>query len=378
MEETYQALCKEITDDKLFFVDKYSVGSTCSPFECEKFDSRVYNYIDSIKNLYDFPHLLIEGIPGSGKSTLAKYILKKIYGLKINNLCERPYLSKKETKSKVVKKTDTNSKKKDGNSVYESPCHIEIDMRINSKNDKYLTQKMIIEYASTVPLNINEIPFRIVLIYGGENISYYSQTALRATIEKYSEHLRFIILTNDSSQILSPIKSRLHTIKIIPPTNKKLSIYLMKIAMVEGIFITDDQINEIIFLSKKNIKNCLWMLNISKYTNSEKNTTNSKSIELSYDRVITKITELLCSNEKLNNYEKIEELMYVIMTTNINETSILEDILIKIIYSTKIDEVRKRKIVSLTSETERKIKKSNRKIIQLNEYTLKMFQILRK
>lgn len=390
--ESIKNIQKEIKNDKLLFVDKYTPLEAYPNFENyqlkspELFHSDIYSHIDFIAKYENFPHILIYGPAGCGKATLAKYIIHKLYGKSKTQTIDRTYIVKKPLKKAVdeskpeTKKTTSESKTEVV--IQESPYHIEIDMRINSKHNKFLTQNMIIKYASETSLI--DIPFRVIIFYGCELISYYSQTALRSTIETYSKNLRFIMITRNTSQIIQPIKSRLHPIKIKPPTEITLCRYLKKIAFIENIDISNHNIDAIVSKSERNIKTALWNLQLQKEKiikndNYETEDNTAENDSFSYDKIIDDIVSLLSDTKKnfFNLFEQIVNLMYLIITTTIDETNITSDILKVLISRDDITEEKKKQIIFLTAETDKNLQRSNRKIIQLNEYIIKMMKILR-
>lgn len=356
---------KQIKNEKLFFVDKYSPIQD-EKVGCEIFDKKVYSYIDSIKKCKDFPHILIYGTHGSGKSTLAKYIIQQLFGKNETRTYNRKYITKKNTK-----KEEESENSKSEVILQESLYHIELDMRIYSKYDKFLTQNIIVNYSSEK--TIIDVPFRVVLIYGCELISHFSQTALRGTIEKYSENLRFIMVTRNISQIFSPIRSRLHSIKVTPPLDKTIYFFLKSIIIFENITISDDELKLLVVDSERNIKNALWKLQIYKYR-----AINNTNRDITYIKAIHDIIYLIINNIDLGNVYKIEEILYLISTTNINESKIIIDIMKILLKIEDISEINKKKIIYLTSETEYKLQRSNRKMLKLNEYVIKMLNILSK
>ncbi len=209
--------------EKLFFVNKYCpIEPTNNKIikKCTQiFYKDSYKYINNIKTKIDFPHLLIYGYPGSGKSTFAKYILKSIYNNDEIKVVNKIYtVNKKTSKAEFV--------------IQEGNNHIEIDMRTNTKNDKYLIHEIISKYAENNPLT--DKSFRVILIYGCELISHFSQAALRSIIELNSNAIRFIMVTNNIMKVITPIQSRLSLIKIVPPNINVLTKFLHKISIVEG------------------------------------------------------------------------------------------------------------------------------------------------
>ena len=165
----------------------------------------------NIKNNFDnIPNLLFYGLKGSGKNTIINNLIKKIYGL------DNIYLKKTSYKISGY-----------GNNIieaelYHSNYHIIIEP-YNTGFDKYLIQGVVKEYIKNKYVDLEgKNLFKIILINNIDKLSYYAQTSLRCTMEKYSNYCKFILCSQKISKIIDPIKSRCLFIKVPRPT--KLNI----------------------------------------------------------------------------------------------------------------------------------------------------------
>ena len=223
----------------MFLVDKYyqelnylTYNSSIINKIIESFDAHNQYYSD-IKNIVELPndefykiiqsieygmwryanfqHLIIYGAHGCNKEYIVNYLLEKIYGKTANDVKDVEYIVSgySNTKKKIL--------------IKQSKYHIVIEPKSNGF-DKYLIQEIIQNYAKSEPLSIikNRKLFKIVIINKIDNLSYYAQASLRRTMEKYSKSCKFILISDQVSKIIEPIRSRCLMIRIPFPSENQI------------------------------------------------------------------------------------------------------------------------------------------------------------
>ena len=277
----------------MFFIDKYTpvkvedrevsfktmdvTGVNVMRLDKTFFHSETYHKLSKLAKDDSIPHIIFYGPEGSGKKTLIKLFLEMIYDKSVHKMTE--------TKFNVSGS---------GNSVTEvlikqSNYHIVIEPN-NTNFDRYLVQDVVTEYAKKMPLNIftTKKLFKTVLINNIDNLTYYAQTSLRRTMEKYSGNCRFIMWGRSLSKVIDPLISRCLSFRIPNPPESEMLEFLVKVSTDNKINITFDKYMEIISDSNCNIKKALWLLELYK--------DNQNSI-------LSKIYSLLttiCTNDKIN------------------------------------------------------------------------------
>jgi len=76
-----------------------------------------------------------------------------------------------------------------------------------------------------------------------------AQSALRRTMEQFSNNVRFILSCNYSSQIIDPIQSRCTVFRFSPLSDEAIETQVREIADREGIEITDDGVEALIYVA---------------------------------------------------------------------------------------------------------------------------------
>lgn len=261
------------------------------------------------------PNLLIYGCQGSGKKTLINILLENIFDESINNIKNVTY--------QIVGYGNTNAEVE----VQQSNYHIVIEPT-NSGLDKYLIHEIVKNYAQQTILNVYECktPFRVVLINNIDNLSYYAQTSLRCTMEKYHKTCKFILCGYQNSKIIEPLRSRCLNIRIPSPNYREMYQIMFDITCRNNIKIKNEEIIKIIDLAEGNIKKAIWLLELYK--------SNIMDYELLWKINLEKVVDIIINFEKnpsdltFNSEQimSIRNIFYVIFITNITGNQIIVEL----------------------------------------------------
>jgi len=309
------------------------------------------------------PNLLIYGPRGSGKKTLIKLLLEDIFNKDINNI--------KKVKYQITGYGNSSAEVE----VEQSNYHLIIEPS-NSGLDKYLIHEIVKEYAQQTILNVNncKTPFRVVLINNIDNLSYYAQTSLRCTMEKYHKTCKFILYGYQSSKIIEPLRSRCLNVRIPCPTNKELLSILFDITCKDNIDIDMDELNKILKIADGNIKTGIWLLELYK--------SNIMNYELSWRTNMDNIINIICEFEKKPSIttfngtliQKIRDILYIIFITNISGNQIIIELMNGIMNKcSDMDPVLISIIITLFGFYETRINKGKRSIIHMESLINSIF-----
>ncbi len=369
----------------MFLVDKYYNDSnyiTCHQTIIDKiidsFDAhnQIYSNIDSIiklptddfgKIIYDleygtwryanFQHLIVYGPSGCGKEYLVNKLLEKIYGKNSVELKEVEYTVSgySNTKTKIM--------------IKQSKHHIIIEPNSNGF-DKYLIQEIIQDYAKSELLNIlkHRKLFKVVVINKIDNLSYYAQASLRRTMEKYSSTCKFILISDQLSKIIEPLRSRCLMIRVPLPSNEQILETLLHICQKENINIQYEKLAEIIGNSENKVNHAIWLLEMYKY---------GIKYEKNWEFVIDSISDTIVDPSIQNNkklytvMKKIREQFYILFITNVPTQLIIRKIMTKLIG--KIQDLKlKYHIIDITSIFEQRLSQGTRHIIHMEAYIARL------
>ncbi len=335
----------------MFLIDKYAPKNIKDSI----FHKDLLDFLSFISKDESIPHMIFYGPEGSGKKRIIKLFLQMIYDNTINKLEETPYTvigSGNKTNEIMVK---------------QSNYHIVIDPH-NNNFDKYLIQDIVKKYANIKQLNIYKKNFKVVLINNVDNLSYYAQTSLRRTMEKYSGNCRFIMWCRSLSRIIDPLKSRCTSIRVSCPKDEDMFKFCYKVSMNERLSLNMIDYTNIITRANGNIKKMLWMLEMKKA---------NLQFETAYDETITQIVELI-KNVKIEEITEIRNLLYNILITNIDGTTIIKDIIIRLCKDETIPDNKKYKMIDNAAKFEHNLIRNRREIIHLEALIMSIFEILTK
>jgi len=372
----------------MFLVDKYYNDSSYITYHqtiinkiINSFDThnQIYSKIESLvklpnEELYkiiselncgnwqysNFMHLIVYGNIGAGKEYLINNLLEKIYGKSSIELKEVEYTvtGYSNTKTKIM--------------IKQSKYHIIIEPNTNGF-DKYLIQDIIQDYAKSELLNIlkNRKLFKIVVINKIDNLSYYAQASLRRTMEKYSNTCKFILISDQLSKIIEPLRSRCLLIRVPLPTNEQILEILLYICHKEDINISFVKLKEIINNSDNKLNHAIWLLEMYKY-----NIKYTKNWEIIIESIVETINNFkIINNKKLYLLLKnIRDQFYILFITNISTQMIFRNIMIKLL-KINTDINLKYNIINITSIHEEMLSQGTRHVIHFESFIIKLLYL---
>lgn len=186
------------------WVEKYRPRTLDEIVDQEEVVARLKGYVER-KNI---PHLLFAGPPGTGKTASAIALTRDIFG-------------------------------EDWRDNF-------IEMNASDERGIDVVRHKIKEFARTAPINA---PFKIIFLDEADALTADAQAALRRTMEMYSRICRFILSCNYVSRIIEPIQSRCAVFKFKPVPPSAMKKRLLEICKNEGVDITDDGLEALIYIS---------------------------------------------------------------------------------------------------------------------------------
>ena len=154
----------------------------------------------------DLPHLMFSGDAGIGKSTAALAIARDLYG-------------------------------------EEWQEHF-LELNASDQRGIDVVRDRIKSFARS---SFGGHDYRIIFLDEADSLTSDAQSALRRTMEQFSNNVRFILSCNYSSQIIDPIQSRCAVFRFAPLSDEAVEEQIRIIADEEGIELTDDGVDALVY-----------------------------------------------------------------------------------------------------------------------------------
>jgi replication factor C subunit 3/5 len=299
----------------MFLVDKYRPKKISDMI----FHREIIEELAYISIHENVPHVIISGPPECGKRVLANFFLELLYTNSIYKLSKRDY------------SIHSASSKKELIEIQQSSHHIIIEPT-NTNHDKIILQEIIKDYARRRTFDdfTSTRKFKSILIYNLENLASSSQAALRRTMEIYAKTCRFIFICNNLSKVLDPLRSRCRIFSVGYPSLEQINRTLCHISLMEGISLMGKQQqviqNKIFKKCDGNIKKAVWTLDILRLTHD------NNFLQLPCDQSFNLIVKMIMTAHTCKDIvslfdDKIRNIVYDLLITNIRGTDIIINIL---------------------------------------------------
>jgi len=232
------------------------------------------------------------GSNGVGKYTAAKAALRELYGPGVYNSNEKHF----KFKSKEI-------------TMLSSQYHFELKLNQYTFTDKSSFIELIKYFCESYNVHTNN--YQIILIKNAHYLTAESVQSLKKLSEKYVKTIRFIITTHSISK-MRPILTNFIYIRVPCETIKNALNYYQRICDKENITMNYN-LETIIRDNKFNITKILLELETIHIS--------GKRFNVEIDALFDKLFHLM-NHFKMVDYPKLREIMYNIITRNIEKTEI--------------------------------------------------------
>ncbi|MFB6185478.1 MAG: replication factor C small subunit, partial [Halobacteriaceae archaeon] len=202
-------MAQDPTGREEIWIEKYRPQTLDDIAGHEHIVERLKSYVE--KN--ELPHLLFAGEAGTGKTSAAMAIARELYG----NEWQENFL----------------------------------ELNASDERGIDVVRERIKDFARS---SFGGFAYRIIFLDEADSLTSDAQSALRRTMEQFSNNVRFILSCNYSSQIIDPIQSRCAVFRFSPLSDEVIEEYIQMIADEEDITITDDGIDALVYAANGDMR----------------------------------------------------------------------------------------------------------------------------
>ena len=342
-------------EENVLWMDKYKPKT----LEDLTFHPNQTKLLKSLSDNSEFPHLIFYGPDGAGKKTRVHCFLSKVYGdgiYKMNTINKELKLKSKNISYMVTS----------------SNYHLEFCPSDLGNNDKFIISHVIKETSSFAQLDSeSQKNFKVIVLLEADKMTKEAQSALRRTMEKYSENCRIIMVVNDLSSIIDPIRSRCFALRIPAPKKEEIKKILENIKKMERLDIADKELETITEKYGKNVRECITCLQMTSLGNYSK-----RVYEPEYNSIFNSIINQIIKEQSAKSLKDIRGLFMELLIHGFRASYIIYKMTSDLIDNNNIKEDIKRKIVEAASLFDVRAKNGTKDFIHLEAFAAKIMMFI--
>ena len=299
----------------------------------EKYRPRTLNEIideeEIVSRLQEFvrratmPHCLFAGPPGTGKTTAALCLARDLFGERFQD----------------------------------------VFMELNASDERGIdvVRTTVKEFARMASLS--SVPFKILVLDEADNMTSDAQSALRRTMEKYSETCRFILCCNYSGRIIEPIQSRCALFRFTPLPDEKIVENLHRIAKNEGLKFTESGLKSVVDVAEGDLRKAINTLQAA--SSMSKGITEESVYQVVGRAKPTDVHEMLNHALKGDFIKAREELRHLLVTYGLSGTEIVRQVHSEI-FRLAVPEKRRIELIEAVGEIDFRLVQGGDEEVQLS------------
>ncbi|EGD75544.1 replication factor C 4 [Salpingoeca rosetta] len=290
----------------------------------------------------DMPHLLFYGPPGTGKTSTILALSRELFG---------PQLMKERV-------LELNASDERGISVVREKIKTFASTSVSKGVDGYPCP-----------------PFKIIILDEADAMTAAAQSALRRTMEKYSNVTRFCLICNYISRIIEPLASRCAKFRFKPLSRDTLVGRLQHIRDKEDVQCSDEVLARIIDLVDGDMRQAITFLQ------SASRLCGSSGVEVHHVEEIAGaipnavMTDLL-DKCRQGSFENLQETVQSILLDGFSADTIVEELLQLVVEADDISDTQKADIAHKLAQVDKRLVDGADEELQIMDLCATTMQVL--
>ncbi|KAG9389614.1 Replication factor C small subunit, RFC3 [Carpediemonas membranifera] len=218
----------------------------------------VNNMLIRLSSKNDFPHMLFYGPSGSGKKTRIMAFLHDIFGANVEKM-------KSEMKTVTVNRNDVEIM------MISSPFHFEFNPSDAGVRDRHVVQEIINEIATNPSSGVqtgNRPTFKVIILNEADKLTTAAQQALRRTMESCVKSARLILVSENLSRVIEPLRSRCLLLRVPSPDGIDVATVLNDAAMNHKVHLAQPVVDRLVLTAGGNVRLALLLLEATAINNN--------------------------------------------------------------------------------------------------------------
>lgn len=253
--------------------------------------------------------------------------------------------------------------------------HLEITPSDVGNYDRVVIQDLLKEVAQTQQVDLNaKQRFKVVVINEADSLTRDAQAALRRTMEKYSNNVRLILVSNSTAGIIAPIRSRTLLVRVPAPTEADITTALEKACKRENWKAVPELNARIASDSGRNLRKALLMLE-AVYASTPSPNATTFIPPPDWETLIGQVADDMIRERSPQMILACRAKLYDLLTHCIPATMVLKTLCWKLCENKAVDETLKAEVVRWASFYEHRIRLGSKVIFHLEAFVAKFMRI---
>ena len=241
--------------------------------------------------------------------------------------------------------------------------------------DRVVIQDLLKEVAQTQQVDLNARQrFKVVVINEADSLTRDAQAALRRTMEKYSNNVRLILVSNSTAGIIAPIRSRTLLIRVPAPSEADICTALEKAATKEKWKVIPELNAQIAKDCGRNLRKALLMFE-AVYASTPSPTASTPIPPPDWESLIAQIASDMLRERSPQMILTVRAKLYDLLTHCIPATMVLKTLCWKLVENKQVDEVLKAEVVKWASFYEHRIRLGSKVIFHLEAFVARFMRV---